>query len=67
MWIRVYEMVEHPSVCLPYHSTTASACGGFAAERRAGRRYRSTAATAGRPTAAAPQHGAQQHMRAVTR
>jgi len=32
------------SVCLSHHSTAAAACGGFAAERRAGRRYRLTAA-----------------------
>ena len=31
--------------------------GGFAAECRAGERYRSTAAAAGRSVAAAPQHG----------
>jgi len=36
------------SVCLSHHSTAAAACGGFAAERRAG---------AGRPAATAPQHG----------
>ena len=36
-----------PSVCLSCHSTAAVACGGFAAERRAGRRHRSTAAGAG--------------------
>jgi len=29
-----------PSVCLSRRSTAASACGGFAAERPAGRRYR---------------------------
>ena len=46
------------SVCLSHQSTAASACGGFAAERRAGRRYRSTAAL---------QHGAQQQTRAVSR
>jgi len=40
------------SVCLS-HSPAAATCGGFAAERRAGRRYRSTAAAAGRPAAAA--------------
>ena len=28
-----------PSVCLSHHSTTAAAFGGFAAGRRAGRRY----------------------------
>ena len=52
-----------PSVRLSHHSTAAPAGDGFAAERCAGRRYRSTA---GRP-AAAPQHGAQQQMRAVPR
>jgi len=55
----VYETVERPSVCLSHHSTTAAACGGFAAERRAGKRYRSTVASTGRRAAAAPQHGAQ--------
>ena len=44
------------SVCLPHYATAAAACGGFAAERRAGGRYRSTAAApdaedAGRPPA----------------
>jgi len=34
------------------------ACGAFAAERPAGTRYQSTAASAGRAAAAAPQHGA---------
>ena len=37
---RVYVTVRCPSVC---SSVPASACDGFAAERRAGRRYRSTA------------------------
>jgi len=37
----------------------------FAAERRTGRRYLSTAADAGRQAATAPQHGAQQQMQAV--
>ena len=46
-----------PSVRLSHHSPAARLCGGFAAERRADRRYRPTAATA---AAAAPQHGAQQ-------
>ena len=62
------------SVC--HHATATAVCGGFAAERRVGGRYRSTveapgAAGAGRPTAAAPlhgpQHGAQQQMRAALR
>jgi len=59
------------SVCLSHHSTAAASCGGFAAERRAGRDidrpWRATcgqeisnAASAGRPAATAPQHGAQQ-------
>ena len=39
----------------------------FAAERRTGRIYRSTAAAVRHPAAAAPQHGAQQQMRAVSR
>jgi len=47
-----------PSVCLPHRSTAAAAYGGFAALRPAGRRYRSTAAVAGRPAATEPQHGA---------
>jgi len=64
----IYDAGERPSVCLSRHSITDAACGGgFAAERRAGRRYRLTAAVAGRPAAAAPQHGAQQQMRAVSR
>jgi len=33
------------------HSTAAAVCGGFAAERRADRRYRSTAAAAWRSAA----------------
>jgi len=49
--------VVRPSVRLSHHSPAARLCGGFAAERRADRRYRPTAATA---AAAAPQHGAQQ-------
>jgi len=39
------------SVCLSYRSTTGAACGGFAAERSAGRRYRTIAG------AGAQQHG----------
>jgi len=47
---RIYVTVGCPSgVCLSHHSTAAAACGGFAAESRAGRRYR--------PTAMAPQNG----------
>ena len=42
---RVYETIELPSGCLVSHrSTTAAACGGFAAKRSADRRYRSIAA-----------------------
>ena len=41
-----YETVKRPSVCLSHRSTAAAACGGFAAERRAGRRSRSTAGAA---------------------
>jgi len=36
-----------PYACLSRHSTAAAACGGFAAERPAGRTYRSTAAGVG--------------------
>ena len=57
-----HETVElpsvRPSVRLYYRSTTAAACGGFAAERRAGRRHRSTVANAGRSAATVLQHGA---------
>jgi len=49
------------SVC-PSVPPFARSCGGFAAERRAGRRYRSTAAAVGRPAAIAPQNGAQQQI-----
>ena len=49
---RVYDTIVRPSVrpsvCLSHHSTTAAACGGFAAERRAGGIYRSTATGAHR-------------------
>jgi len=38
-----------PSVCLSHHSTAAAVCGGFAAERRAGRRHRPTATTTRAP------------------
>ena len=55
------------SVCLSHHPTAAAACGGFAAERRVHRMYRSIAAAAGRPAAASPQHGAQQQLRAESR
>jgi len=44
---RVYATVGCPSVRLSHHSTATATCGGgFAAERRAGWRYRSTAASA---------------------
>jgi len=33
-------------VCMSRHSSAATACGGFAAERRSGRTYRSTPAGA---------------------
>jgi len=52
----------------------AAVAGGFAAERPVGRRYRSTTAGDGvayqlqaRCAATAPQLGAQQQMRAVSR
>jgi len=41
---KVYETVEHLSVCLSRHSTAAAECGRFPADRRAGGRYRSTTA-----------------------
>jgi len=49
----LYGPVGHPSV-----PSSAHRCGWFAAERRADRRYRSTAAAdaGARPAAAAPQH-----------
>ena len=54
------------SVCLFHRWTAGAACGAFAAQRPAGRRRRSTAAGAGVQRAAtAPQHGAQQQMRAA--
>jgi len=44
---RVYKTVRCPSVCpsvsLSHQSNAAAACGGFAAERRTRKRYRSTA------------------------
>jgi len=60
--------VQRSGVCLSVrlsHPTAAAACGRFAAERRAGRRYRSTAAVAGRRSTV-PQHGAQQQMQTLT-
>ena len=62
MWSRVYETVERLSVCLSVclsrHLTAAATYSGFAAERRVGRRYRSTEAATGSPAAAALQYGA---------
>jgi len=52
----VCETVERASVCLFHHSTAAAACGGFAAERRAGRRYQFH--RGGRQAATAPQQRA---------
>ena len=37
MWTRVCVMAR----CLSHHTAAAAVCGGFAAEHRAGRRYRS--------------------------
>ena len=39
--------VVRPYACISRRSTAAAACGGFAAECRAGRTYRSTAAGVG--------------------
>ena len=44
---RVYVTVRRPSVCLSHRLTAAAVCCGFAAERSAGRTYRSTAVGAG--------------------
>jgi len=64
---RVHVTVGCPSfdrVSFPSPTAAAAVCGGFAAERRAGTRYRSTAAGGRRrPAATAPQHGAQQQKR----
>jgi len=50
---RVYETDERPSVCLSVPSfARRTPLGGFAAKRRTGRRYRSTAAAAGRSSTA---------------
>jgi len=69
MLSRVYVTIGRPSVRLSvrlsHYSTSAAACGGFAAERRADRIYRSTAAGAGRLAATAPQHGAAAHAGSV--
>ena len=53
-----------PSVCLSRRSTAATAAGGFAGERRAGRSYRSIRARCGSRAAGV---GAQQQVRAVSR
>jgi len=50
------------SVCLSRRSTAAAACGGFAAERRAGRRYRSTAAGAVQQAPALSSKCGQPHV-----
>ena len=54
-----------PSVSLSHQSNAAAACGGFAAERRTRKRYRSTAPGARQQQRRSPglQHGAQQQMR----
>ena len=69
----VLVMVEGPSVCPTFiylfrQSTAAVACGGFAAQSLAGKRYRSIATGAShRPEATAPLlHDVQQQMRAVS-
>jgi len=56
---RVYVTVVCPSVRLSRRSTAAAACGEFAAERRGGRKYRSTATPS--------STGAEQQMWAVPR
>ena len=58
----VHAAVEHPTACLFHRAAAAAACGGFAAERRAGGRYRSTEAAPG-----AEAHDDQLQMRAVSR
>jgi len=55
-----------PSVCL-FHSPATAVCGGFAAVGPAGRRYRSIAERPVRRISTAPQHDAQQQMRAAPR
>ena len=57
----------HSTVCLSHRSTADATCIGFAAERRAGRRYQSIAAAAGGQQQPATKHGAEQQMRAVSR
>ena len=58
-----------PSVCPSAHSAAARRCCGFAAVGSAATIYRSIAAwpVGRRSAAAAPQHDAQQQMRAVPR
>ena len=58
MLIVVYEMVRCPSVCMTVYPIieTAMACGRFAAEHCAGRRYQLASASARRRAAMAPQH-----------
>ena len=59
---RVYVTVERPSVCLSRQSTAATVAGGFAAERPAGRRYRSTAAGAVLQAPALSSKSGQRHL-----
>jgi len=47
-----------PTVSLSHQSKAAAACGGFAAERRTRKRYRSTAPGARQPGAAARRSAA---------
>ena len=58
-----------PSVCLRHHLTAATACGGFAAERRVAedidRQRRDPGVKQQRRRSTGPQHGAQQQIRAV--
>jgi len=54
LYVTVRRPSVRPSVCLSHRSTAAAACGEFAAERPAGRTYRSTAAGAGAPQQTAP-------------
>jgi len=51
------------SVRLSYRSTAVAVCSGFAAELPAGK---TSIDSGGRPAATAPQHGAQQQIRAVS-
>ena len=55
-----------PSVSLSHQSNAAATCGGFAAERRTCKRYRSTVPGARQQQrrSPGPQHGAQQQMTA---